>query len=42
MDDNVVFWQGLANGFPLSGIITRKELADKLAPGSMVRIPSCS
>ena len=29
--------KGLANGFPLSGIISRKELTDKLKPGSMVR-----
>jgi 4-aminobutyrate aminotransferase len=28
--------QGLANGFPLSGIISRKELTDKLKPGVMV------
>ncbi|KAK7687005.1 hypothetical protein QCA50_009504 [Cerrena zonata] len=27
--------KGLANGFPLSGIISRKELTDTLAPGSM-------
>ena len=29
--------KGLANGFPLSGVISRKELTDKLKPGSMVR-----
>lgn len=29
--------KGLANGFPLSGVISRKELTDKLTPGSMVR-----
>lgn len=28
--------QGLANGFPLSGVISRTELTDKLKPGSMV------
>ena len=28
--------QGLANGFPLSGVISRKEITDKLKPGSMV------
>lgn len=28
--------KGLANGFPLSGIISRRELTDTLAPGSMV------
>lgn len=27
--------KGLANGFPLSGVISRKELTDKLNPGSM-------
>ncbi|KAI0746035.1 pyridoxal phosphate-dependent transferase [Earliella scabrosa] len=27
--------KGLANGFPLSAIISRKELTDKLKPGSM-------
>ncbi|KAI0085168.1 pyridoxal phosphate-dependent transferase [Irpex rosettiformis] len=27
--------KGLANGFPLSGIVSRKELTDKLNPGSM-------
>ncbi|EJF65549.1 acetylornithine aminotransferase [Dichomitus squalens] len=27
--------KGLANGFPLSAVISRKELTDKLAPGSM-------
>lgn len=27
--------KGLANGFPLSGIVSRKELTDKLKPGSM-------
>jgi hypothetical protein len=30
-------YQGLANGFPLSGVISRKELTDKLKPGTMVR-----
>jgi hypothetical protein len=28
--------QGLANGFPLSGVVSRKELTDKLKPGTMV------
>jgi 4-aminobutyrate aminotransferase len=28
--------QGLANGFPLSGVVSRKELTDHLTPGSMV------
>ncbi|RPD75323.1 hypothetical protein L226DRAFT_462642 [Lentinus tigrinus ALCF2SS1-7] len=27
--------KGLANGFPLSGVISRKEITDKLKPGSM-------
>jgi len=27
--------KGLANGFPLSGVISRKELTDQLKPGSM-------
>ena len=27
--------KGLANGFPLSGVVSRKELTDKLKPGSM-------
>ena len=31
--------KGLANGFPLSGVISRKELTDTLKPGSMVCIP---
>ena len=30
--------QGLANGFPLSAVISRKELTDRLRPGSMVRV----
>jgi len=29
-------YQGLANGFPLSGVVSRKELTDKLKPGTMV------
>lgn len=28
--------QGIANGFPLSGVVTRKELTDQLKPGSLV------
>jgi hypothetical protein len=31
-------YQGLANGFPLSGVVSRKELTDKLKPGTMVRL----
>lgn len=33
--DIMICAKGLANGFPLSGIISRKELTDKLKPGSM-------
>lgn len=33
--DIMIMAKGLANGFPLSGIVTRKELADKQPPGSM-------
>lgn len=27
--------KGLANGFPLSGVVSRKDITDKLKPGSM-------
>ncbi|TCD60161.1 hypothetical protein EIP91_010632 [Steccherinum ochraceum] len=33
--DIMLVAKGLANGFPLSGVITRSELSDKLKPGSM-------
>ncbi|KAJ7602543.1 pyridoxal phosphate-dependent transferase [Mycena rosella] len=33
--DVMVIAKGLANGFPLSGVVSRKELTDKLPPGSM-------
>jgi len=33
--DIMVIAKGLANGFPLSGVISRKELTDKLKPGTM-------
>ncbi|KAJ7728936.1 acetylornithine aminotransferase [Mycena maculata] len=33
--DIMVVAKGLANGFPLSGVISRKEITDKLTPGSM-------
>ncbi|KAL7281440.1 hypothetical protein ACG7TL_004753 [Trametes sanguinea] len=33
--DIMITAKGLANGFPLSGVISRKELTDKLKPGSM-------
>ncbi|KAF9078341.1 acetylornithine aminotransferase [Rhodocollybia butyracea] len=35
MPDVLLMAKGLANGFPLSGVVSRKELTDKLAPGSM-------
>lgn len=34
--DILVFAKGIANGFPLSGIASRKELMDLQKPGSMV------
>lgn len=34
--DILITAKGLANGFPLSGVISRKEVTDKLKPGSMV------
>ncbi|KAG9078919.1 hypothetical protein FS749_009014 [Ceratobasidium sp. UAMH 11750] len=33
--DIIVMAKGLANGFPLSGIVSRKELMDKQKPGTM-------
>ncbi|KAJ7810782.1 acetylornithine aminotransferase [Mycena olivaceomarginata] len=33
--DILIIAKGLANGFPLSAVVSRKELTDKLAPGSM-------
>ncbi|KAI0744250.1 pyridoxal phosphate-dependent transferase [Daedaleopsis nitida] len=33
--DILITAKGLANGFPLSALISRKELTDKLKPGSM-------
>ncbi|KAH9916934.1 pyridoxal phosphate-dependent transferase [Amylocystis lapponica] len=33
--DILVIAKGLANGFPLSGVVSRKEWTDKLKPGSM-------
>lgn len=32
--DAVIMAKGLANGFPISALVTRKELSDKLEPGS--------
>jgi len=33
--DIMIMAKGLANGFPLSAVVSRKELTDKLTPGSM-------
>jgi len=33
--DMLVMAKGIANGFPLSGVVTRKELTDQLKPGQM-------
>ncbi|KIY45730.1 acetylornithine aminotransferase [Fistulina hepatica ATCC 64428] len=33
--DVMTIAKGLANGFPLSGVVSRKEITDKLSPGSM-------
>ncbi|KAG2138009.1 acetylornithine aminotransferase [Suillus clintonianus] len=33
--DILTIAKGLANGFPLSGVVSRKELTDKLVPGFM-------
>jgi 4-aminobutyrate aminotransferase len=33
--DILIMAKGIANGFPLSGIVSRKELMDKQPPGSM-------
>lgn len=33
--DVMVFAKGIANGFPLSGIVGKKELLDKMKPGTM-------
>ena len=32
----ICYDQGLGNGFPISGVISRTELTDRLKPGSMV------
>ena len=34
--DILVFAKGIANGMPLSGIVTRKEIMDTMPPGSLV------
>lgn len=36
--DILVMAKGLANGFPLSGIVSRKEIMDKQKPGTMVSL----
>ncbi|KDR78469.1 hypothetical protein GALMADRAFT_154508 [Galerina marginata CBS 339.88] len=33
--DIMVIAKGLGNGFPISGVVSRRELTDKLVPGSM-------
>jgi 4-aminobutyrate aminotransferase len=33
--DLMVFAKGIANGFPLSGVVGKKELLDKMKPGTM-------
>ena len=40
--DVLIFAKGIANGLPLSGIASRKELFDKQDPGSMVGCASCA
>ena len=40
--DVLIFAKGIANGLPLSGIASRKELFDKQDPGSMVGCASCT
>jgi 4-aminobutyrate aminotransferase len=35
--DIMVVAKGIANGFPLSGIVSRKEIMDSQAPGTIVR-----
>lgn len=36
--DIMVVAKGIANGFPLSGIISRKDIMDAQAPGTIVRM----
>ncbi|KAG6823612.1 hypothetical protein H0H93_003348, partial [Arthromyces matolae] len=33
--DIMIIAKGLANGYPLSGVVSRKELTDKLQPGTL-------
>ena len=35
--DIMTMAKGIANGFPLSGIVSRKELFDRQKPGTMVK-----
>lgn len=34
--DLMVYAKGFANGMPISGIVTRKEIMDSMSPGSLV------
>lgn len=34
--DLMVYAKGFANGMPISGIVTRKEIMDSMGPGSLV------
>lgn len=40
--DIMVIAKGLGNGFPISGVVSRRELTDRLVPGSLVRLVSVS
>jgi 4-aminobutyrate aminotransferase len=37
----MIYAKGIANGMPLSGIVTRKEIMDAMPPGSLVSIALC-
>jgi 4-aminobutyrate aminotransferase len=37
--DMIVYAKGFANGMPISGIVTRKEIMDAMPAGSLVSIP---
>lgn len=34
--DLIIYAKGFANGMPISGIVTRKEIMDSMPPGSLV------
>lgn len=36
--DIMIIAKGLGNGFPISGVVSRRELTDQLKPGSMVSV----